>query len=266
MIDICTRRTAARPWPGRRSGISPRRSVPCASGLTLRKRLGNASCAYYSYDAAGRLASLANRRSDNTVLTSFTYGRLAGGNVEKILREDGETAYYSYDLADRLIHENWRTSGGAPLYGFAYDYDAAGNRVKEDKDGVPTYYHYDAANELTRKEQGGDGAYFAYDENGSTLREHDQTADTTTYYAYNDNGLTSRVSQPDAGPTYFHYDARMQRFAVEFSGGGWGEGGWGTSGWGGGTGGPAYFVWDGMDQLEERAADLSLTALHTHGA
>ncbi|MHC4252822.1 MAG: hypothetical protein ACYS9X_27200, partial [Planctomycetota bacterium] len=113
-----------------------------------------------------------------------------------------------------------------------------GNRVKEDKDGVPVYYHYDAANELTRKEQGGDGTYFAYDENGSTLREHDQTPDTTTYYAYNDNGLTSRVSRPDAGPAYFHYDARMQRFAIEFGGGGWGEGGWGTSGWGGGAGGP----------------------------
>ena len=62
-----------------------------ASGLALRKFLGNESAAYYSYDSAGRLVLLKNARSDGAALAYFTYGRLPGGNVSRILREDGGT-------------------------------------------------------------------------------------------------------------------------------------------------------------------------------
>jgi RHS repeat-associated protein len=130
---------------------------------------------------------------------------------------------------------------------FAYDYDAAGNRTQEDRDGTPLYYYYDEANELTEKQQGGTWTYYAYDENGSMLREFDQTAGTTTYYEYADNGLVSSMKPAGENATYFHYDARMQRYAIDFAG---------TL---------AYFAWDGLNQLEERGDDLSLTARHTHG-
>ena len=40
---------------------------------------------------------------------------------------------------------------------FGYAYDAAGNRVAEDKNSVPTYYHYDKANELVKRETVGTG-------------------------------------------------------------------------------------------------------------
>jgi len=101
VIDVGAHRTAHRPWrarAGKRFGVSPRRSSP---------------------------------------LSYFTYGRLAGGNIARILRGGGKTVYYEYDLTDRLVSEVWRESDHSQVYAFLYDYDAAGNRVKEYKRGQP---------------------------------------------------------------------------------------------------------------------------------
>jgi len=220
-----------------------------ASGLMTRRLLGNLSASYFVYDTAGRLTELKNVDSDGSPLSYFTYGRLPGGNIAKILREGGNAVYYEYDDADKLVKETWRDSGHAQVYCFAYDYDAAGNRVAEDKDGVPTYYHYDAANQLTNKWiGGGEATYYAYDENGSLVTEYAQSADEATYYEYNDNGLTSKIIPPAGDPTEFYYDGRMQRFAASFAGT------------------VAYFGWDGMNQLVEKDSSLSTVAQHTHGA
>ena len=65
------------------------------------------SAAYYEYDFAGRLSSLRNVKTDGTPLSYFDYIRLPGGNISKVVREDGKGIYYTYDLADRLVSEDW---------------------------------------------------------------------------------------------------------------------------------------------------------------
>ena len=42
---------------------------------------------YYAYDAAGRTASIADRKSDGTAICSFAFTRDANGNIARSLRE-----------------------------------------------------------------------------------------------------------------------------------------------------------------------------------
>ncbi len=169
-----------------------------------------------------------------------------------MIRVGNHTIYYSYDTDDRLTQELWTTTDASPseVYAFAYAYDAAGNRTKARRNGVDTYYEYNAGNQLTKS---GDDALFAnatnyaYDLNGSPrklIRQHEP--DGTTYFRYNPAGLAERVVWKDASITRFYYDANLQRYAMDEHG---------TL---------TYFLWDGLDILQERAANGTVTAEHTN--
>jgi hypothetical protein len=191
-----------------------------------------------------------------------------GRRILRIAREDDLVVYYGYDDVDRLTGEVWRQqSDGDQIYGFWYDYDAGHNRVKmrrESSAGVEAesaYYGYDEANAL-----GGTGlgrmrpvsrevytppstkldTYYYYDENGSLVREI-EGADAT-YYQYGPHGLVTRIAPPTGNPWNFYYDGQLNRYCID-------KGGEAT-----------YYLWDGLNLLEERAADGSLIARYTHGA
>jgi YD repeat-containing protein len=85
-------------------------------GALSKRRLGNGVVSYYSYDAAGHVSAVANRKSDLSLLSSFTYQRDAAGNPTSILREDGSVVYYEYDLDHQLTKETQRDGGGADTY------------------------------------------------------------------------------------------------------------------------------------------------------
>jgi len=59
--------------------------------------------------------------------------------------------------------------------------------------------------------------------------------------------LVARIQPPAGAPTYFHYDGRLNRYCIDLAG---------TQ---------TYYLWDGLNQLEERNADGSLKARYTHG-
>jgi hypothetical protein len=188
---------------------------------------------------------------------------------------------------DRLTGEVWRQqSDGDQIYGFWYDYDAGHNRVKmrrESSAGVEAesaYYGYDEANALTRRAvytppSAQVDTYYYYDENGSLVREI-EGADTT-YFEYGPHGLVTRIAPPTGNPWNFYYepvpvgpspyplpqrgrgettaayrnrlyDGQLNRYCID-------KGGTAT-----------YYLWDGLNLLEERAADGSLVARYTHGA
>jgi YD repeat-containing protein len=226
---------AARPWRACARG----RKAPLDAPGVHRIR--------YAYDDAGRIASLRNVKSDGTAISYFEYERLAGGSIRKITREAGTYVYYAYDDADRLVSEKWYDSGDTEMYAYTYDHDAAGNRTQEWKDGVATYYAYDAANELLRRATAACTTYYAYDENGSVVREFEDCSESAIYFAYGDHGLMTRAKQDTGTATYFHYDARLQKFAVDFEG---------TL---------RYFAWDGMNQIVEKDSALVTQKRHTHG-
>jgi len=60
-----------------------------ARGALLSRRLPNGTCTYHTYDDAGRLARLENRKSDGAALSTFAFTRDANGNITESLREDG---------------------------------------------------------------------------------------------------------------------------------------------------------------------------------
>jgi YD repeat-containing protein len=226
------------------------------SGNFLRKRFGNGAVAYYTYDQAERVSSIRHVKSDGTPIVYFDYARDAAGRITCIGREGDLAIYYEYDSIDRLTGEVWRRrSDSGQIYGFWYDYDLAGNRTRmrrEFGEGVEwesAYYEYDAANALTKRQVMPDDVttYYAYDANGSLTKEYDGT--DVTYYDYGPHGLITQITPPPASgnPWRFYYDGKLNRYKMDK----------------GGTIG--YFLWDGMNLLEERDSTGAIVAKYTHG-
>jgi YD repeat-containing protein len=228
-----------------------------ASRNLTRKELGNGIVAWAGYDQAERITSLRYAKADGTAVAYFDYGWDAAGRITRIAREADLVVYYQYDDVDRLTGEVWRKqSDGDQIYGFWYDYDAGHNRVKmrrESSAGVEAesaYYGYDEANALTRRAVWTPPStqvdtYYYYDENGSLVREVE--GEDATYYQYGPHGLVTRIAPPTGNPWNFYYDGQLNRYCID-------KGGQAT-----------YYLWDGLNLLEERAADGGLIARYTHG-
>jgi hypothetical protein len=89
--------------------------------------------------------------------------------------------------------------------------------------------------------------YYLYDSGGALYKEWDGS--NATYYDYNPHSLIERITPPPASgnPWRFYYDGRLSRYKIDK----------------GGTFG--YYVWDGMNVLEERDAAGAIVARYTHG-
>jgi RHS repeat-associated protein len=81
-----------------------------------------------------------------------------------------------------------------------------------------------------------------YDKNGS-LTDLVQSGGTTKF-AYNAAGQIARIRWENASSTYFFYDALLQRFGMVAAGT------------------PTYFLWDGMNLLQELNADGTVKEEH----
>jgi len=226
------------------SGATAYFSYDAASNLTQRL-LGNSAKLQVTYDAAERSQNWRYSTSAGSPLTYFDYTRNAKGLITKSIREATHTVYYMYDANDRLTVEIWR--GATPeTYAYRYAYDLAGNRTKATMNGQNTYYEYDKANQLTRKGTNAlfaSATYYTYDRNGSLTDIAE--ASGTTKFAYNAAGLVARMRWRDASSTYFYYDAALQRYAIKANG---------TLN---------YFLWDGLDVLQEQNADGTVKEEYT---
>jgi RHS repeat-associated protein len=211
---------------------------------------GNNGKLVLTYDNAERVATWRNANKNGGSLSYFDYTRDAKGRITKIFREATYTTYCNYDGNDRLASEVWTTVGTKPkeVYGFRYGYDLAGNRTKALVNGSATYYFYDRANQLTVKGTTSAYAsptYYLYDKNGS-LANVVPSSGAATYYAYNPAGLVARILWQDASSTYFFYDGQLQRYAMVANGV------------------LNYFLWDGLDMLQELNSDGTVKDEHTH--
>src|SRR6185436_14255244 len=68
-----------------------------------------------------------------------------------------------------------------------------------------------------------------------------------TYFGYGPQQMVTRILPSSEAATYFYYDSRLTRYAIDKAG---------TL---------AYYLWDGLNLLEERNADGTLKARYTHG-
>jgi RHS repeat-associated protein len=231
------------------SGATAYFTYDAASNLTQRI-LGNNTKLIATYDPAERIAQYRHADKNGRSLTYFDYTRDAKGLITKAVREANYTVYYSYDPNDRLASEIWAKTGSTPseVYGYRYAYDLAGNRLKARINGANTYYFYDQANQL--KVTGTNAifatpTYYIYDKNGSVTNIVPSSG-AATYFAYNPARLVARIKWADATSSYFFYDGQLRRYGAVING---------TA---------TYFLWEGMDLLQELNADGTTKEEHTN--
>ncbi|MCA8990770.1 MAG: RHS repeat-associated core domain-containing protein [Planctomycetaceae bacterium] len=148
-----------------------------AAGRRTVKKLANGTRASFTYDAASRLTTLANLKSDNTVISKFDYQYDAVGNRKSVVEADGSRVTWLYDNTYQLTGEH-RT--GTTPYRNTFTYDSRGNRTLKNEGGTRTTYAYDAANQLqTAKTTGGTTTY-TFDANGNQQLVEAPSGDRTT--------------------------------------------------------------------------------------
>ncbi len=184
----------------------------------------NGTTTAYEYDDADRLTSLENRKSGNSVLSTYTFTLDGNGNRTQIIRDEplspslqSEGVDYTYNAqknrlltagASSLSHddEGQLSDKDGVLYDFDYEhrlvdigvgattftYDGVGNSLRATRSGVETKYIYDAF--------------------GNLLAEAD-SADTIARYYIHGFGLLAMVTTSDQVNVY-HYNAIGNTIAI----------------------------------------------------
>ncbi|NDK17185.1 MAG: RHS repeat protein, partial [Armatimonadetes bacterium] len=174
-----------------------------ALGRATHQTNANGTVADYVFDASGRVTSVANKQSDNTVLSSFAYQQDAVGNPTQITEADNTTVQFGYDSTDRLTGEH---RVGSNPYWYEYALDGAGNRTQfREKDGQgnvvgTTNGTYDAANKLLTY---GNTSY-TWDGNGNLASK--TTNNQTTSYTWSLDNKPVGIDHPNATVQEFTYD------------------------------------------------------------
>jgi RHS repeat-associated protein len=167
-----------------------------AVGNRAQKTLPNGAYTTYNYSNRNWLTSLANRKSDATLVSSYAYAHDYVGNRTAMTEANGDVSSYVYDNVYRLVSEEKRDSSNNLLWRYQYTYDGVGNRLTMNNSGVITYT-YDANNKLTQLVGPSGTTTFGYDGNGNMTSMVAPGPITTTYGYDYENRLTSVTA-----PTY----------------------------------------------------------------
>ena len=147
----------------------------------------------YSYDAAGRLASVGG------YVNAFTY--TPGGQIAQITYANGVQENFSYSATRQWLNDH-NVTNGTTLYQAAYTYDVAA-RIKKITSSTNTAWNlnlgYDALNRLTSV-SGGQSQSFSYDALGNMLSNS-----AVGQYQYGDAKHVHAVTK--AGTQSYAYDA-----------------------------------------------------------
>ncbi len=184
----------------------------------------------YSYDAASEQVTATPRSQHPEEKTSYTYD--LAGRLATVTNSMHEATAHGYDPAGRLTSISNLTAWGAVARTRSFGYDPAGNRTSStDGNGLTTSYTYDAANQLTTLVEPVDGTStitttFGYDAAGDRTRVTDGRGNSTVY-TYNPLGLRESVIEPStpafpslADRTYTSsYDANGQLLRLVEPGG-----------------------------------------------
>lgn len=202
-------------------------------GKIRQVNLPNGTYTQYTYDTAGRLTRMANKKSDGTEINSYIYtldgvGNHTGVTVNEPLESPPLVATnisYSYNRANRIEHAGTET----------FDHDLNGNLTSQNNNGVITSFAFDAENKLVNVGgtlnatytydamgfrrvaiRNGLAARYVLDINGSmenVLMETDGD-NNALYYYIQGNGLLYRIKASDNSVEYYHFDSRGSAIAI----------------------------------------------------
>lgn len=204
-----------------------------AGNLKLVSR-PNGTEAAYTYDPASRLISVLERKTDGTVICSYTYTLDKVGRHKSVQAEvpiaaaiPAQSSEYAYDVGNQLVSSSTAT----------YTYDLNGNRISSTEGtatttyawdyenmlkgitspGTTVSYRYDGQNNRIGKTVNGTGTRYVLDLSGGmsrVLAETDGSGNVTAYYVYG-LGLVSRITA-DSSPaqSFYHFNNRGDTIAL----------------------------------------------------
>ena len=130
----------------------------------------------YTYDGAGRLATLASPVTGTTA----TYSYNPDSQVSGISYGSGnDSQSFGYDSQRRLASDTLKTSSGATVASVGYGYNADSQVASETTTGLAgpasSTYTYDEAGRLTSWDNGTATTAYGYDGNGNLTRDGSKT-------------------------------------------------------------------------------------------
>ena len=129
----------------------------------------------YGYDTKAndyRLLSIANRKADDSNVSTFGYTHTAAGRIQTMARTfdslPTSTYTYGYDRKDQLTSAVLEQSG-SPLMHYSYTYDAAGNRTSKQVGSYVSKASHNALNQLQDIQSGGPTRFYGTVDEPSTV-------------------------------------------------------------------------------------------------
>lgn len=170
------------------------------AGWLLNTHYPNGVVTTYTRDDLNRVVLLENRKSDTSLLSSFSYALHPTGRRLQIVDHTGRTVDYAHDLLYRLESEDIQDAVlGDEL--IEYTYDPVGNRLSMSSSSGITNYSYDTNDRLLS-----DGANtHSYDSNGNLISRSEPIGTTT--FDYDDQGRLVSVTDPGGDTVLYDYDA-----------------------------------------------------------
>jgi RHS repeat-associated protein len=226
-FDAANRMTSAADWANRTTSYAYDPASMLA-GLTN----ANGTTAGFTYDTAGRLISMNNRKSDQSVISTYSFTLDAVGNRTNINQTEpliaaspaADTAY-TYNAANQI-----QTAGPT-----AFASDPNGNLKVQATGGVARSFAYDLEDRLVTATSGPTSAQYVYNGDGirlaktikgvttrfvvdpnsrlqRVLAETDTSGAITSYYTHG-LGMIAEATAP--GDYYqYHYDVRGSTIAM----------------------------------------------------
>jgi RHS repeat-associated protein len=172
----------------------------------------NGVASAFTYDAAGRLLSVAHRDRSSAVLGSESLRYDAAGRRSSRVREDGATDFFRYDPAGQVTAAAYGLAASADPVAFpasqTFAYDPAGNRTQAVDGPLTASYQANAVNQYSRILVGAAETLPSFDALGNLL-EDDRAA-----YAWDaDIHLLSVAPKDGSVSAAYRYDALHRRVA-----------------------------------------------------
>ncbi|MCB9231091.1 MAG: S-layer homology domain-containing protein [Bacteroidia bacterium] len=195
----------------------------------------NGTFCQYSYDAAGRMTGLTNKRSNNSVISEYTFTLdNVGNHLSENINDPATLAALSTVPNGTITYPAMPFNRIQQAGSTSFTHDGAGNIIQQGGDAYtfdlndnllsatgssPATYTYDGGQNRRSRTANNTQVRYVLDILGmaNVLAETDANNTPTAYYIYGATGLVSRIL-PNNTTHYYHYDFRGSTAAMTDAG------------------------------------------------